>query len=151
MTTNTRRLLSAVFWLYLLLMLWLLFGQRLGSRTVWSYSDQLRLNLNLTPFATIARYLRFLSEQEGRLLTHAIVNLAGNIVMFIPLGALLPCRFPQLRKFPLQLLCCAALIAAVELVQLFTLLGSCDVDDLLLNLMGTSLGWLLFLPVRSIV
>ena len=34
-----------------------------------------------------------------------------------------------------------AVIAAVEAVQLFTLLGSCDVDDLLLNLLGVLLGW----------
>ena len=38
----------------------------------------------------------------------------------------------------------AGLIVCVELVQLVTLLGHCDVDDLILNLIGVSMGYLLW-------
>ena len=35
----------------------------------------------------------------------------------------------------------AAIITAVELIQLFTLVGSCDVDDLILNVIGSAIGY----------
>ena len=40
-----------------------------------------------------------------------------------------------------MLLWSAVLICVIELVQLVTALGSCDVDDLILNLPGILLGW----------
>ena len=36
------------------------------------------------------------------------------------------------------------IIVIIELIQLFTLLGSCDIDDLLLNTIGAVIGWLLW-------
>ena len=138
-----------LFLLYCSLMVWLLFGQRVGRVTVWDYPQQLRLNLNLIPFATIRRYLGFLREQQGALLRHAVINLAGNIVMFVPLGFFLPCLFPKLRGFFPLLLTAVLLIVGIELIQLFSLLGSCDIDDLLLNLPGIVIGFCLFRFLRK--
>ena len=36
------------------------------------------------------------------------------------------------------------LILAVEILQLVTLLGSCDIDDLLLNILGAAMGYVLW-------
>ena len=36
------------------------------------------------------------------------------------------------------------LILCVELLQLATMLGSCDIDDLILNVIGASLGFFLW-------
>ena len=41
------------------------------------------------------------------------------------------------------LLTTAAVITAVEVFQLFTLVGSCDIDDLILNVIGAALGFLI--------
>lgn len=41
------------------------------------------------------------------------------------------------------------IIVAVELLQLFTLLGSCDIDDLILNMIGAFLGYGLFRMVQK--
>jgi VanZ family protein len=38
-------------------------------------------------------------------------------------------------------------ITLVEVVQLFTLLGSCDIDDLIFNTIGASIGYLIFLII----
>ena len=75
---------------------------------------------------------------------HAFINLAGNVVMFLPLGALLPAANGKLRKFFRTFFLGLGLIVAVEVLQLFTLLGSCDVDDLILNLIGVTLGFILW-------
>jgi len=135
-------LLRAAFFIYCLLMLWLLFGQRLGTQDYGSYTQQLADNLNLEPLKTIKLYLRLLQRSESAyLVRHAFINLVGNVVMFVPLGYLLCGVFPKQRKFFMFLLCVTALILVVEGVQYITLLGSCDVDDLLLNLAGAILGW----------
>ena len=41
------------------------------------------------------------------------------------------------------------LIAVVETTQLFTLLGSCDVDDLILNLLGAALGYGIYNRIKK--
>ena len=51
--------------------------------------------------------------------------------------------------FFLFLLMCILAIALVEVLQLVTLLGSCDIDDLILNLSGMILGYLLYLIFRK--
>lgn len=140
--------LRVIFLLYCILMLWLLFGQRIGRLTVWDYREQLLLNLNLIPFATVGRYLHFLQVQQGALLRHAVINLAGNIVMFVPLGFFLPFLCPKLRGFLRLLPAAVCLILSIELIQLFSLLGSCDIDDLLLNLIGIFIGYLVFYLLR---
>ncbi len=77
--------------LYALLMLWLLFGQRIGHTGYGTYLWQLKSNLNLIPFRTLLEYTEVLNAGRNRfLLRHAFVNLAGNVVMFLPLGIFLP-------------------------------------------------------------
>ena len=138
---KTTALLGALFLLYAGLMLWLLFD-RTSSGDGLSYWTQVKLNLNLVPFRTVTLYLRTLmNTNNAYLLRHALINLLGNVVMFIPLGLLLPAIWPNLRKFWKCWLCSAGCIAVIEIVQLFTLLGSCDIDDLILNLLGMSIGF----------
>ena len=55
-----------------------------------------------------------------------------------------PTAGAKLQKLWKTLLCVTLMITAVELAQLFTLVGSCDVDDLLLNLLGAGLGYGLY-------
>lgn len=129
-----KRLLWLAFGCYCLLMLWLLFGQRLGKAGAAGF--------NLQPFGTLRRYIWVLRHSQSQAqLRHAVVNLVGNVVMFVPLGLLLPALWQRLRRFWIFLLWLTAIILAVELLQLLSGLGSCDVDDLLLNVCGGSLGF----------
>ena len=52
--------------------------------------------------------------------------------------------FQRLGRLWKTLLVSAAIIIAVEAIQLVTLLGHCDVDDLILNLIGVTIGYLLY-------
>ena len=131
--------------LYTVLMLWLLFGQRWGTPI---YQQQLAENINLVPLVTLKRYWQLLQGSDGALVRHAFINLGGNVVMFVPLGALLPGVFPRLRKFWKTFFFSGALIVTIEIVQYFTLLGTCDIDDLILNLAGVTLGYLLYRCIR---
>ena len=129
---------------YGVLMLWLLFGQRIGSENQLPYLQALEDNLNLHPGETILRYIHLLQgDYSGYLKQHAFINLFGNVIMFIPLGILLPGIWKPMRRFWPFLFSGIGIILSIELIQLFTLLGSCDVDDLLLNVVGICIGFLL--------
>ena len=101
-----------------------------SERTLW--------RTNLVPFRTIAEYFGVL---RGGNVTLFLVNFAGNILVFVPLGLLPPLLWRRCRGAwgaALPALCSLF----VELCQIFT--GrSVDVDDLILNTLGGLLGWLL--------
>ena len=104
------------------------------------YGEQLLRHVKLAPLPTIRLHWRLLKQPRPPLARLAAVNLAGNIVLFIPLGYLLRAVFPKLRKAWQALLAAAGIIILVELFQMVTLLGACDVDDLILNLLGCAIG-----------
>ena len=63
----------------------------------------------------------------------------GNFLLFMPAGLLLPALFPKLRsplRFALLML---GLLIGVEVLQLLLRQGSCDIDDVILNLAGALL------------
>ena len=138
-----RRILYTLFAVYCTLMLWLLFN-RPGYTEGIPYWEQLLPNLNLTPFRTLRLFLRLLDDHRPYLVRAALVNLLGNVVMFVPLGLFLPLIFIRLRKLWRTMLVASLLITAVEITQLFTLVGCCDIDDLILNLLGAALGYGLY-------
>ena len=150
-----KRIWNVLFCLYVLVMLWLLFDrdQDGGGLAYW---DQVANNLNLRPFHTIGNYMDVLLRKEYYMekwggagvyayqARHAAINLLGNIVMFVPLGFLLPKVSPRQRKLWRCLLATATIIALVEMAQLFSLRGSCDVDDLILNILGAAIGYCVY-------
>lgn len=129
-----------VFCLYGLLMLWLLFD-RSGAIEGISYWEQVGMSINLTPLFTIRKYIRLLDSANTALVRVAVINLYGNVIMFIPLGFLLPKVSAKQRKLWKTLLTTALTVTLVEVLQLFSLRGSCDVDDLILNVLGAAVGY----------
>ena len=100
---------------------------------------------NLRPLRTIRVCCRILFDGGAwseELRRYAWVNFPGNILLFVPLGLFLPRLFPRQRRFPLFLATAAAAVVIVEALQYLTSLGALDVDDLILNLAGASLGFL---------
>lgn len=123
---------------YLLVMLWLLFFKRQPRVFEMPYAECIRTGYELMPFRGTWRYLYIARHTSLRT---AIVYLGGNLLCFVPLGFLLPCRHDRVRRFGAMMLCAAGVICAIELTQLFTTLGFCDIDDLIFNLAGTALGY----------
>ena len=142
MEQKHRKLHMALFCAYSVFMLYLLFN-RAGGIEGMDYWKQIKSNLNLEPFHTIRLFLKVLDQQAYS--AAAVINLGGNVIMFIPLGFLLPQVFPALQKFWRTALVTILIIITVELTQLFTLLGSCDIDDLILNVIGSAIGYGIFI------
>lgn len=138
---NKNRIWKGLFVLYCAGMLWLLFGRERPDAAIGNW-QQMQQSLNLIPLKTVKLYLHVFEDPAlSHLKDAAVVNLLGNVVMFLPLGMGLPGVFPRLRRLWRTLLAATLLIALVELCQLFLLVGNCDVDDLLLNLVGAAAGY----------
>ena len=138
------------FVVYAAALLWLLFDRTPGWGSSSSYAEAMRDNMNLVPFHTLGNYGKVVCRMEFTpLFFHCVINLGGNIFLFIPIGYFLPRLWPFLRNFFSFLLTCTAAITLVELLQLVTLLGSLDIDDLILNLAGMIVGYLLFMIIKK--
>lgn len=99
-----------------------------GARAEWFL-------VNLTPFATIANY--WVKWRQGLVGTRvAVTNLLGNILAFAPMGVLLPLIGKKPWGFLETAFTGAALIALAEVLQWYFGVGSCDIDDFILNFAG---------------
>lgn len=92
---------------------------------------------NLILLKEITRFIVY-RDQLGAV---SFFNLAGNILIFVPFGFLLPVMSRKLKGFCNVLLFSLELSLIVEVIQLMTKVGSFDVDDLLLNTIGGMLGY----------
>lgn len=135
-----KQIWTALFLGYCALMLWLLFD-RPGYVPGIPYWQQASGHLNLIPFRTLRLFAGLLDSAQPEYVRAAVINLGGNIIMFIPLGFLLPRVFSRLASLSRVLVATASVITVVEIIQLFTLVGSCDIDDLILNVLGAAIGY----------
>lgn len=93
--------------------------------------------VNLVPFRTMKNYMRY----SGFL--HTLTNIFGNVIIFIPFGILVPEIFPNFRKLLKILGLSIATSFFVEFIQFF--IGrSVDIDDLILNVLGALIGYLIW-------
>ena len=103
------------------------------------YSHGSRL-YNIIPFATVSELIGRLIE--GTINADIVVrNIGVNILLFVPMGAFLPVLFKKLRKFRWVILVCFSATVAAELIQFIFILGSFDVDDIILNTAGAAAGY----------
>ena len=136
MAGKAKKFAGLVLILYGIVMAYLLFLQRQPANLdYWTY---VKSSYNLRPLHTIRQMTGLLHHE--RLFWFAAANLAGNIVMFLPLG-LLPVVWQRQSRFWVYLLTVGGLILAVELLQLFTTLGAADIDDWIFNVLGAILGF----------
>ena len=103
---------------------------------------------NLTLFQEIGRYYyQGLNTGNWNLFRF---NVIGNVLVFLPYGVFLPKLFQRCRKLMSVLLLSLELSLIIEVTQLFTKIGSFDVDDLLLNTLGGVLGYLIYAVVSGL-
>ena len=141
---KNRKTILVLFIIYSVVMLWLLYGQRIGFVRYEDYLLQLKAKINLIPFRTVNEYIEMYNTNAHFLVRHAIINLGGNVGVFIPLGVFLPAIWEKLKRAISMFICSSAIIIAVEFIQYFTLLGSFDIDDYILNMIGIFMGFLLY-------
>jgi len=99
--------------------------------------------LRLTPFETIRQQLSTLNTDESR------TQLLGNTLLFLPWGFFLPLLWRKFRHFFPVAGMCLGLTCFIEGTQLF-ICRTVDVDDLILNFLGSLCGAGLWRIVRRL-
>ncbi|MGV8083603.1 MAG: VanZ family protein [Coriobacteriia bacterium] len=119
-----------------------LIDPRLRAEGAWS-TEGLAYWINLVPSKTIGELLARTSP------TQALRQIGGNVGLLLPLGLLGPVLMPRLRNLRSLVIVALAISVGIEVAQFVgTLTGfirrSVDIDDVLLNVFGALLGWVLW-------
>ncbi|WP_127579812.1 VanZ family protein [Paenibacillus koleovorans] len=137
-TRPPRRYRWRAFWMLLSLIYAVFMFKLLFVRPHQHLLEDAPYRYNLIPFQTISNYITnyayFNFETWFK-------NLFGNIVLFIPIGWFVPVWIRATSRFFPFFFVSLALLLLVETAQLATKLGSFDVDDLILNMVGAIIGF----------
>lgn len=118
-----------------------------------SYDDEATINLQL--FHGFERIWFQLSNsfrkyghkydlQQFWLMRRGICNILMNIILFVPLGYLIPLSSQCINTWWKILIIGFAFTLLIESLQLLTHRGWFDVDDIMFNTAGAMIGWLLY-------
>ena len=129
------RLLAA-----LLLAAWLIGGLVLTLQPAHPLPGQV-VEDNLVPFRTIWIYLENLGSPFW------MRQLVGNLGLLFPLGLLGPIAMPALDRWWRVAIVAFCFSAGVEFTQLFIPDRSADVDDVIVNVIGALLGFVVYVLV----
>ncbi len=143
------KILKILWWVYIALLFVFVVVKFKGSfyelsNRINSYSMQGSINYNFIPFRNISTQFKYITQWW------ALKNLLGNIIPFIPFGFLLPIAYKKFSSTISVFFTGLASILLIEIFQFFTKLGSFDVDDIILNMIGIVCGYLMFLVVGRI-
>ncbi|GGE67714.1 VanZ family protein [Priestia taiwanensis] len=94
--------------------------------------------INLVPFQSIYAYVSGFTNYN---LSTWMMNIVGNIVVFIPFGSLLPLLSKKYMKTKKLIMTCTLSLLVVEGLQLATMRGIFDIDDIILNMTGILIGF----------
>ena len=124
-----------------LLALWLIGGLVLTLEPAHPLPGQV-VDDNLVPFQTLGIYLNNLSSDFW------LRNLFGNLALLLPLGLLGPIALPALDRWWRVALLALLVSSAIELTQLLVPDRSADIDDVIVNVAGAMVGYLVFRLVQ---
>lgn len=130
------------------MLLWLIFTGYTSCLVYWMFLGFGRsvrmegsLAYNVIPLQTIGLYIRHFDSFPIRTWT---INVLGNIGVFMPFGLLLPLLFRRAREYRGFLLLFTGPLAGLELLQMVLRVGSLDVDDVILNVLGASSAYIVW-------
>lgn len=113
------------------------FGRRVMKEAL-SFEEYFQYNVNLDPFETIQLFIR--GYQKGVVTLETLLgNLLGNMLVFMPMAYFLPVLFYKQRKIRWFLLTIILMVLCVEVLQVYLRIGSGDIDDFLLNVVGATI------------
>lgn len=108
---------------------------------IFDTGDIFPLNINLVPFQNI---FDFSTTKD------MLINIVGNITMFIPTGIILPMIYKKLRSFPRTTLAGGLISLSIEIIQLPFCERTSDINDLILNTLGVVLGYGIYASARRL-
>ncbi|UQB68640.1 VanZ family protein [Epilithonimonas zeae] len=96
--------------------------------------------INYIPFQTIIEYVTLVLPYRPFEFSQ---NILGNIILFIPYG-FLGILYPKLNQFKWLLLVFFIIINIIEFSQYYFKRGFADIDDVILNTIGVTIGYFIY-------
>lgn len=142
MIIKRKILLWLIFLAYIAFLVSILFlGGRVASAE--SFDTYIHYNVNLVPFKTIGVYFNgYINHSSYSSI--AFTNLVANLIIFFPMGILVPSLFKKVNTFKFVVIMFLMLLG-VEMTQLILKIGIFDIDDIILNFLGAFIGYILFI------
>lgn len=81
--------------------------------------------------------------------THHIIHFLLNVSLFLPFGLLFPFIYKQATLTKVTLIG-LSLSLVVEIAQIFINGRDCDIDDLLCNVVGTIIGYVIYIIIKRV-
>lgn len=115
--------------------------------------EHVKYSLNLIPFVSILKDFGQIGKAyDGNIMFMIeiiIKNVGGNILLFLPLGFLLPILSKKYKHFKYTLLLGFLVSLSIESVQFLELLAGAfertvDIDDVICNVIGVCIGYFIF-------
>jgi glycopeptide antibiotics resistance protein len=114
---------------------------------VWRFIPRPLERINWVPFDTIRLYIDYYRIVTLEL---SLLNLVGNVLLFIPLGFLLKLQKNPPLKGGMVLVLGMALSLLLEGLQYVSGTGVMDIDDVMLNSLGVGIGLGLYLVMKGL-
>ena len=77
-----------------------------------------------------------------------ILQIIMNIILYIPLGFLLPCSFEKFKKVRCLFLVALTCSFGIELIQGFLKIGLLEIDDVINNVFGAMIGLGIYMTIK---
>lgn len=104
------------------------------------YSPTITFEIKTVPFKTINDYFTNVINWDK---IEFIKNIFGNIILFIPYG-FLGILYPRLNQFKWIFIIFFIIINMIEFSQYYFKRGFADVDDIILNTFGMTIGYIIY-------
>nr|WP_283249437.1 VanZ family protein [Bacillus sp. FJAT-49736] len=118
------------------------------------YTPDIRHSMNMLPLVTIIWRAKYILTGYNGDVTFAIwlliKNVGGNVLLLMPLGFLTPIIFNKCNSLKKVLLIGLLTSLSIELLQLLelifriTLVRAVDIDDVICNVVGVGIGFLIY-------
>lgn len=136
-----KTVINVSFLIYLLALIYILFLRfRVDRMQGLDFSTYVMSSTNLVPFRTINTYIQAMIDGSMNMYI-PIENLAGNLLLFLPMGVFLPYYIARINKISQFISSMIVLLFVVEAMQFITRRGSFDIDDFILNMIGALIGY----------
>ena len=114
------------------------------------YISEWTMGLDIKILCRILWYLSVnpLQNSQGKKFLNALI--IENIIMFIPFGLLAPMVFERMRKVRFCVFIGFLCSCGIELSQLITQRGYCQLDDVVTNTVGMLVGWGIWKMLSSV-
>lgn len=120
--------------IYLACLIYFMFFSESYGRTI----VQQEYHYNLVPLREIWRFIKYRHVLGWGAV---LINVVGNVAVFVPFGGAVPALFPKVQSFVQVMILSFSASLLAETMQLILKVGCFDVDDLLLNTLGGCIGY----------